>query len=156
MLSDTPNRLPGFDSTRPSGSVRSNGTALVVMVPTMSEYFDSWKNSRFVAGDAATQRDFVAISRLADIQGILSSLQIVHKGVSPLIQSVDQAQDQQVQHGLADLKAFVAEVYQQEQSGKRFTAEEADTLGAEAQNRATAITGQVTQLAAQLKISIAE
>jgi hypothetical protein len=130
-------------------------TALAVMVPTMSEYFDSWKNSRFVAGDASTQRDFVAISRLADIQGILSSLQIVHKGVSPLIQSVDQAQDQQVEQGLADLKAFVAEVYQQEQSGKRFTAEEADTLGAEAQNRATAITGQVTQLAARLKIPIA-
>jgi imelysin len=131
-------------------------TALVVMVPTMSEYFDSWKNSRFVAGDASTQRDFVAISRLADIQGILASLQVVHEGVSPLIQSVDQAQDEQVKQALVDLKAFVAEVYQQEQSGKRFTAEEADTLGAEAQNRATAITGQVTQLAAQLKIPIVE
>jgi hypothetical protein len=131
-------------------------TALVVMVPTMSEYFDSWKNSRFVAGDASTQRDFVAISRLADIQGILSSLQIVHEGVSPLIQSVDPAQDEQVKQGLADLKAFVADVHQQQQSGKRFSAEEADTLGAEAQNRATAITGQVTQLAARLKISIAE
>jgi hypothetical protein len=131
-------------------------TALVVMVPTMSEYFDSWKNSRFVAGDTSTQRDFVAISRLADIQGILSSLQIVHEGVSPLIQSVDRSQDAQVKQSLADLKAFVAEVYQQEQSGRRFSAEEADTLGAEAQNRATAITGQVTQIAARLKISIAE
>ena len=26
-------------------------TALVVMTPTMSEYFDAWKNSRFVAGE---------------------------------------------------------------------------------------------------------
>jgi hypothetical protein len=51
-------------------------TALVVMVPTMSEYFNSWKNSRFIAGDASTQRDFVAISRLADIQDILGSLQV--------------------------------------------------------------------------------
>jgi hypothetical protein len=28
-------------------------TALVVMVPTMSEYFNSWKNSRFVSGNAS-------------------------------------------------------------------------------------------------------
>jgi hypothetical protein len=50
-------------------------TALVVMVPTMSEYFNSWKNSRFVLGEASTQRDFVAISRLSDIQNILGSLE---------------------------------------------------------------------------------
>jgi hypothetical protein len=129
-------------------------TALVVMVPTMTEYFDSWKSSRFVAGDASTQGEFVAISRLADIQDILSSLQVVHEGVSPLIQSVDSAQDAQIDQGLTNLKAFVADVYQQEQGGKRFSPEEADLLGAEAQNRATAITGQVTQVAAELNIPL--
>jgi len=131
-------------------------TALVTMIPTMSEYFESWKNSRFVAGDASTQRDFVAISRLADIQGILGGLQIVHEGVSPLIQKVDSAQDEQIKTELADLIGFVAGVHKEEQGGKRFTPEEADTLGAEAQNRATAITGQITQLAAQLNITLAE
>ncbi|MDW8324942.1 MAG: imelysin family protein [Anaerolineales bacterium] len=131
-------------------------TALVVMVPTMSEYFDSWKNSRFVAGEASTQRDFVAISRLADIQDILSSLQVVHANVSPLIVSVDAGQDAQIKQGLADLKAFVAEVHRQEQSGKRFTPEEADLLGAEAQNRATAIAGLIAQVAAKLNIQIVE
>jgi hypothetical protein len=131
-------------------------TSLVVMVPTMSEYFDSWKSSRFVSGDASEQRDFVAISRLADIQDILSSLQVVHGGVSPLIQGIDPAQDAQVGQGLGDLKAFVADIYTQERGGRRYTPEEADLLGAEAQNRATAITGQITQLAARLSISIAE
>jgi hypothetical protein len=129
-------------------------TALVTMVPTMSEYFDSWKNSRFVAGEKSTQRDFVAISRLADIQGILSSLEVVHAGVSPLIKTADAAQDQQIGQGLRDLKAFVAGVYQKEQGGQHFSAEDADLLGAEAQNRATAITGQVTQVAAKLNITI--
>jgi len=131
-------------------------TALVVMVPTMSEYFDSWKNSRFVVGENSTQRDFVAISRLADIQDILGSLQIVHNNVSPLIQNVDAAQNAQIEQGLADLKAFVADVHRQELGGKRFTAEEADLLGAEAQNRATAIVGLVAQVAAKLEIEIAE
>ena len=129
-------------------------TALVTMVPTMSEYFDSWKSSRFVAGDQSTQRDFVAISRLADIQGILGSLEVVHQGVSPLIRSADTAQDQQIGQGLRDLKALVAGVHQKEQSGQRFSAEDADLLGAEAQNRATAITGQIAQAAAKLNIKI--
>jgi hypothetical protein len=131
-------------------------TALVVMIPTMSEYFASWKNSRFVAGEASTQRDFVAISRLADIQDILSGLQVVYVGISPLASSVDPAQDQQIKEGLSNLKSFVADVYAQEQSGKRFTPEEADLLGAEAQARATAIAGQITQVAARLNVPIQE
>lgn len=131
-------------------------TALVVMVPTMSEYFGSWRDSRFVLGEASTQRDFVAISRLADIQGILGGLQIVHQNLSPLIQSVDADQDAQIAQGLESLKRFVQDVYDQEQSGRTFTPEEADLLGAEAQNRATAITGQIVQVASQLNITIEE
>ncbi|HEU5010923.1 MAG TPA: imelysin family protein [Roseiflexaceae bacterium] len=131
-------------------------TALVVMVPTMNEYFDSWKNSRFVSGDASRQRDFVAISRLSDMQDILGGLQVVYEGVSPEVQAVDTAQDTQISEGLTDLKAFVADIYSREQSGKRFTPEDADLLGAEAQNRATALTGQIAQVAAKLHIQVEE
>ncbi|MCB9131098.1 MAG: EfeM/EfeO family lipoprotein [Anaerolineales bacterium] len=129
-------------------------TALVVMVPTMNEYFNSWKSSRFVSGEEATQRDFVAISRLADMQDILASLQVVYSGVKPLAESVNADQAAQIENGLADLKSFVAGVHSQEQGGKRFSAEEADILGAEAQNRATALAGQISQVAAQLNIEI--
>jgi hypothetical protein len=131
-------------------------TALVVMVPTMSEYFNSWKNSRFILGDASQQRDFVVISRLSDIQNILGSLQIVYGEVKPLVASTDAAQATQIEQGLEDLKGFVAEVYAREQNGYQHTPEEADLLGAEAQNRATAIAGQVAQMAAKLNISIEE
>lgn len=131
-------------------------TALVVMVPTMSEYFESWKNSRFVAGEASTQDDFVAISRLADIQDILSSLQVVYAGVRPLVVDLNADQATQIENDLSGLKEYVADVYQQEQNGKQFTPEEADLLGAEAQNRATAIAGQVSQVAASLDIAIEE
>jgi hypothetical protein len=131
-------------------------TALVVMVPTMSEYFGSWRDSRFVTGESSTQRDFVAISRLADIQDILGGLEVVYGEVTPLVQGVDAAQGEQIGRSLADLKQFVAQVYTEEQAGKRFSVEEADTLGAEAQNRATAITGQITQVAAQLGVPIQE
>jgi len=131
-------------------------TALVVMVPTMSEYFNSWKNSRFILGDASAQRDFVVISRLMDIQNILGSLQIVFGEVKPLVESTDAAQAAQIEQGLTDLKSFVADVYAKEQGGYQHTPEEADVLGAEAQNRATSIAGQVAQIAAKLNISIQE
>ena len=131
-------------------------TALVVMVPTMSEYFNSWKNSRFILGDASTQRDFVVISRLMDIQNILGSLQIVFSEVKPLVESTDSAQAAQIEQSLSDLKSFVGDVYAKEQSGYQHTPEEADVLGAEAQNLATAIAGQVAQISAKLNISIQE
>lgn len=131
-------------------------SALVVMVPTMNEYFGSWRASRFVAGEASTQRDFVAISRLADIQDILGGLEVVYAEVQPLVESVDTAQAEQIAADLHQLKTFVADIYSQENGGKRFSPEEADLLGAEAQNRATAITGQISQVAARLKIDIQE
>jgi hypothetical protein len=129
-------------------------TALVTMVPTMAEYFASWKESRFVKGEASTQRDFNVISRLADIQDILGSLQVVYAGVSPLVSAVDAAEDGRIAGGLSDLKAFVADIHAQEQAGRRFTPEEADLLGAEAQHRATALTGQIAQMAARLGIPL--
>lgn len=129
-------------------------TALVVMTPTMSEYFSSWKNSRFVAGEESTQRDFVAISRLADIQDILVSLQVLYAGVKPLVATVDAGQADDIEQRLDDLLLFVADVYTQEQGGKRFAPEEADLLGAEAQQRATTIAGQIAQVAAQLNIPL--
>jgi hypothetical protein len=131
-------------------------TALVVMVPTMSEYFNSWKSSRFILGDASEQRDFVVISRLADIQNILGSLQIVYGEIKPLVESADAEQAAQIERSLEDLKSFVADVHSKEQGGHQYSPEDADVLGAEAQNRATAIAGQVSQIAAKLNISIEE
>jgi hypothetical protein len=90
-------------------------------------------------GAASEQRDFVVISRLSDIQNILGSLQIVYGEIKPFIEITDAAQAAQIEQSLADLKSFVADVF-----------------GAEAQNRATAIAGQIAQLAARLNISIKE
>lgn len=131
-------------------------TALVVMVPTMSEYFAAWRDSRFVAGDASTQRDFVVISRLADIEDILGGLAVVYDSVSPMVAGTDAAQDTQIRDGLADLQGYVSGLYAEEQGGRVFTPEEADVFGSEAQGRAQAITGQIAQVAALLNIALPE
>jgi hypothetical protein len=124
------------------------------MVPTMSEYFGQWKESRFVRGDNATAQSFNVVSRLSDIKDILGGLDVIYAGVEPLVATADTAQSQQTDQELDELIAFIGDLYAQEQAGNSFTAEEADTLGNEAQERATAIAGQVSQAAAQLGITI--
>jgi hypothetical protein len=124
------------------------------MIPTMSEYFVSWKESRFVAGDTATRTDFAVISRLHDIEDILSGLQVVYQNVQPRVASADETEATQIVGNLDALRSFVAKILEQENGGKRFTAEEADMLGGEAQNRATALAGQISQIAAKLNITI--
>ena len=129
-------------------------TALVVMTPTMSEYFDAWKSSRFVAGDKAQEKAFVAASRLQDIADILGGLQTVYAGVQPRIAEVDGAQATQTRRDLAELTSFAARLRDAEAGGKRFTADQAETLGAEAQTRAEAIAGQISQAAGRLDIQL--
>ena len=129
-------------------------TALVVMTPTMSEYFDAWKNSRFVAGDRAREKAFAAASRLQDIADILGGLQTIYAGVQPRIADVDAAQATQTRRDLAELTAFAERLRDEEQRGRRFTADQAETLGAEAQGRAEAIAGQLAQAAGRLDIPL--
>lgn len=131
-------------------------SSLVVMTPTMSEYFEAWKNSRFVAGEGASEQAFVATSRLSDITDILSGLVVTYDGVEPLVRRADPQQAAQTGEGLDDLRAYAARLRDREEGGKKFTAEQADTLGSEAQRQAEGIAGQVSQAAEKLNIEIQE
>ncbi len=130
-------------------------TALVVMTPTMSEYFEAWKSSRFVAGEKATEKAFVVASRLQDITDILGGLVLVYDNVKPSIAEADPAQARQTANDLKALRDFAAGLRDQERDGKRFDAQDADTLGSEAQTRAEAIAGQISQAAGRLDIELA-
>jgi hypothetical protein len=129
-------------------------TALVVMTPTMSEYFEAWKNSRFIAGEEAKEKAFVAASRLQDIADILGGLNLVYDNVEPSIARVDRQQASQTGTSLQRLQSFAERLREQEADGKRFTAQDADTLGGEAQDQAEAIAGQVSQAAGRLGIKL--
>jgi hypothetical protein len=131
-------------------------TAVVVMVPTMSEYFGQWKTSRFVLGNRAKSDAFNVVSRLSDIGDILGGLRVIYAGIRPAIASVDSQQAAQTKREFDSLWSYVAKLRAQENAGRRFTPAQADTLGRTAQERATAIAGQVTQAAARLKVKIAQ
>jgi hypothetical protein len=129
-------------------------TAVVVMTPTMSEYFGAWKNSRFIAGNDAEEKGFVATSRLADIRDILGGLLLIYDNIEPAVEKVDPAQAGQTKAELQELHDFAARLYDSEQGGKKFTASDADTLGTEAQRQAEAIAGQVSQAAGKLNLQL--
>jgi hypothetical protein len=131
-------------------------TAVVVMTPTMSEYFEAWKNSRFVAGSKASESAFVAASRLQDIADILGGLVVIYDNIKSQIAESDEAQAEQTGTALRELLAFVERLRDEEEGGKRFTAEEAETLGTDAQEQAEAIAGQVSQAAGKLGIELQE
>ena len=140
-------------SPRPSDAF----TAVVVMVPTMSEYFGQWKVSRFVLGNRARGDSFNVVSRLSDIGDILGGLRVIYAGIRPAIATVDPQQAAQTKRELDSLWSFVVAASRtRKRAGRRFTPEQADSLGRTAQGRATAIAGQVTQAAARLKVKIAQ
>ncbi len=131
-------------------------TALVVMIPTMNEYFEQWKLSAYVAGESAEEAAFIGASRLFDITNILHGLDVTYDNVSMLVAAVDPALHGQIEDGFVDLRGYVDNLYAQEQGGVDFAAEQVDLFGTQAQDKATALAGQVTQAAAVLNITLEE
>lgn len=131
-------------------------TALVVMIPTMNEYFEQWQLSTYVAGNKTEEVAFVGFSRLFDITGILNGLDVTYDNVSVLVAATDADLHAQIVDGFQDLRSYVDDLYTQEQDGVVFTAAEADLFGTAAQEKATALAGQVSQAAALLKVTIEE
>jgi hypothetical protein len=130
-------------------------TAMVVMVPTMNEYFEQWKLSTFVSGNEAEEQGFTAVSRLFDINGILNGLNVTYENVGVLVAQENAELHAQIEQGYADLIDYVDDLYQQERGGRVFTAEEADLFGTEAQDQATNLAALVAQAADELEIEVA-
>jgi Imelysin len=131
-------------------------TAIVVMTPTMSEYFEAWKNSRFIAGEDAEEQGFVATSRLSDIADILGGILFTYDGIEAAIAAENPQQAKQTRKELQSLVDFAADLRDREANGEQFNAKQADALGAQAQAQAEAIAGQVTQAARQLEVELQE
>lgn len=132
-------------------TVEDSFTALVTMIPTMGEYFEEWKASAAITGEDPR---FVAQSRLVDIRGIATSLDVIYSKLAPAVAPADPMLNRQIQSGFDDLLAFLEEVLEQEQSGVEFGPEEADALGSEAQQQAQALAALVARAAAELNVPL--
>ncbi len=132
-------------------SLEDSFTALATMVPTMGDYFQEWKNSTYFGGKDPR---FVAESRLIDVIGIASSLNVIYTNVASDVETQDTTLDQQISAGFDDLLGFLDDTYQQEQDGKHFSAEQADALGEQAQSKADSLAALVGQAASLLNLSL--
>ncbi|HTU14359.1 MAG TPA: imelysin family protein [Solirubrobacterales bacterium] len=132
-------------------------TAITVMTPTMSEYFEQWKNSAFVSGQGKQdEASFVATSRLSDIADILTGINFTYEEIEPVIAAENADQAEQTAAELGDLLARAEDLRDREAGGEKFTPEQADQLGAEMQAQAEKIAGQVTQAAKDTGVEIQE
>lgn len=129
-------------------------TALVVMLPTAGDYFEQWKLSPFVLGEASESTSFIAQSRLLDVLGIYGGLQVTWEAVSPLVAGTDPALAGTITTGIDDLLTFVRDIHDQETAGTTFTPEQADQFGSQVQDRGDTVAGNVAQAAALLDIEL--
>lgn len=139
MSSWKPNRADAF-------------TSVVVMTPTVGDYFGEWKESQFISGEIGA---FVAQSRLADVIGIMGGCRKMYsEAISPVVAAGDADLDNRIKAGFEELLGLVEDTYAREQSGAKFGVEEADALGSEAQDIADRIVAMVLQAAARNGVEI--
>lgn len=128
--------------------------ALVGNVPTVGPvFFEDWKTSPFVLGARSQRKDFVVISRLSDLRGNVASWQAMYRGLSQDVKARNAALDGQIHSGMNELASLVDRLVAREQT-RHYSPEQAEALQREAQNRATVITGRLTQAAALLGVKV--
>jgi hypothetical protein len=139
MAAWTPNREDAF-------------TSVVVMTPTVGDYFGEWKESQFITGEIGA---FVAQSRLTDVQGIMNGCRKMYsEAISPVVAAGDGDLDARIKAGFEELLTLVDDTHAREASGTKFGVEEADALGNEAQDIADRIVAMILQAAASSGVNI--
>lgn len=126
---------------------------LTANLPTTQDFLEIWRNSRFVSGSGSKVQEFAAISRLNDLRDNIGSWQAIYAGISPAVVGKNPALNTQIQAGMTDLHRYVETLIAREKT-RHFTPEQAKSVQDEAQNRATAVTGSVTQAAALLGVKV--
>lgn len=123
--------------------------AIVTMTPTLSGYFDDWKESRYAPD---TSGKFSAVSRVSDMRGIMSGVAVLYAAVAPDVRTKDPALAKNIGRGFDDILSFISRVDAREKRG-HITAPEIDELGTQAKEKADKLVPQVEQAAAVLNIN---
>ncbi len=129
-------------------------SAIITMTPTLSGYFDDWKESRF---GAANSGKFTAVSRVSDMRGIMSSVALLYGAVRQDVAGKDPALASSIQHGFNGILTFIDRVeYREKKAGTAMTAAEVDELGEQAKQKADKLVPQVEQAAAIVQAAPSE
>jgi hypothetical protein len=123
---------------------------LATMTPTLADYFEEWKESK--KGTTAGGR-FVAVTRLSDMRGIMSSTRLTWLAVQAKVGTKDQALSKKISEGYDKILSFI-DTLEQRDKKTPLTVESIDALGTEAKELADKLTVQAVQAAALLGIEV--
>ena len=120
------------------------------MTPTLSGYFDDWRESRYAP---ETSGKFTAVSRVSDMRGIMASVAVLYSAVRGEVAGKDPALSKAIQRGFDDILGFINRVDAREaKAGGKVTIAEIDELAEQAKQRADKLVPQVEEAAAILDV----
>ena len=126
--------------------------AMVNMTPTLADYFDEWKESKKY-GQALGGR-FVAVSRVSDMRGIMSSTQLTWLAMKDVVAPHDVALSKKISAGYDQIMHFIDTIDARDQQ-RPLKVETIDALGSQAKERADKLTVQDGQAASLLGLDVA-
>ena len=124
--------------------------AMIVMTPTLSDYFEDWKESRYAADKSGR---FQAVSRVSDMRGIMGSCQVMYEAVNPSVARKDKALAKSVTMGFKEIMAFLDVIESREKSGQ-IKGAEIDELATQAKEKTDKLVPQIEQSAAVSGVKI--
>ena len=126
-------------------------TACANMTPTLADYFEDWKETK--KNGSAEGGRFVAVSRVSDMRGIMSSTRLTWLGLEAEVAKKDPALAKAITEGYAKVISFIDDIDKREKTSP-LKPEAIDSLGSQAREIADKLTVQVTQAAALLNIDV--
>jgi hypothetical protein len=127
--------------------------AMVAMTPTLSDYFEDWKESRY--SKAASGR-FFAVSRISDMQGIMKSCSVMYRAVEGTVKPKDKALAKAIDTGFKDIFSFLDDLEAREKrSSSNLKPAVIDEMANQAKAKTDKLVPQIKQAAALSGVKVA-
>lgn len=128
-------------------------SAMVAMTPTLSDYFEDWKESRY--SKEASGR-FFAVSRISDMQGIMKSCAVMYRAVEATVKPKDKALAKAIDTGFKDIFTFLDDLEAREKrSAGSLKPAVIDEMANQAKSKTDKLVPQIKQAAALAGVKIA-
>jgi len=138
------------DAKEWNASVSDCFGAMVVMTPTLSDYFEDWKESRYSKDKSGR---FQAVSRVSDMRGIMGSCQVMYEAVEKSVAEKDKSLAKSVSSGFKGIMSFLDKIENREKQGE-IKGAEIDELATQAKGKTDKLVPQIEQSAAVTGVKI--
>jgi hypothetical protein len=116
-------------------------SAMITMTPTLSDYFEDWKESRYSSEQSGR---FYAVSRVSDMRGIMGSCAVMYQAVDPEVAAKDAALAKSINKGFAGITSFLDKIDTREKAGE-ITLAEIDEMASQAKAHTDKLVPQIEQ-----------